>query len=391
VSATVPQALARLVGRLDRDVFDVPRRTARIRLEVDGGFDWDVIISPEGAALYPAGSSRPDAEIGADAATWSSIADDLESGMVANQEGRLRVRRNLHLGIGFLAATSGQTEPGRLEFSSVETSQGSISVMSAGEGDPVVCLHGLGATKQSFIPTLAALSTQRRVISFDFPGFGDSAKPLDAAYDAPYFAGVVTEVLDALEIGSADLIGNSMGGRVAIETGLLYPERVDSLVLLTPALAWLRDRHWRLLLAPPLPKLGLVQPTPRALTEMLVRRVVPGGRDGWAAAGVDEFLRSFLTPRGRVAFYDSARNIYLDQPHGEEGLWTRLEGLDPPALFVWGKHDTLVPVGFRRHVERVLDSAQHLELDCGHVPQFEMPVETHESIEEFYESVRIRG
>lgn len=391
MSATVPQALARLVGRFDRDIFDVPGRTARIRLEVDGGFDWDVIVSPEGVNLYPADDSRPDAEIGADANTWSAIAEDLESGMVANQEGRLRVRRNLHLGIGFLAATSGQDDPGRLRFSTVGTSQGNISVMTAGEGDPVVCLHGLGATKQSFIPTLAALSAERRVIAFDFPGFGNSTKPLDAAYDAPYFSSVVTEVLDALDIDRADLIGNSMGGRVAIETGLLYPERVESLVLLTPALAWLRDRHWRLLLAPPLPKLGLIQPAPRALTEMFVRRVVPGGNEGWVAAGVDEFLRSFLTPRGRVAFYDSARNIYLDEPHGEEGLWTRLEGLDPPALFVWGKQDTLVPVGFRRHVEKVLDSARHLELDCGHVPQFEMPEETHAAILDFYESVRVTG
>ena len=46
--------------------------------------------------------------------------------------------------------------------------------------------------------------------------------------------------------------------------------------------------------------------------------------DGWAAAGVDEFLRSYLTPRGRAAFYAAARNIYLDEPDGESGFWARL-------------------------------------------------------------------
>jgi pimeloyl-ACP methyl ester carboxylesterase len=99
---------------------------------------------------------------------------------------------------------------------------------------------------------------------------------------------------------------------------------------------------------------------------------------------VDEFLRSYLTPRGRVAFYESARNIYLDEPHGDTGLWTRMADLEPASLFVWGTHDQLVPIGFRKHVERVLPSARHLELDCGHVPQVEAPEQTHRAIREFF-------
>ena len=87
---------------------------------------------------------------------------------------------------------------------------------------------------------------------------------------------------------------------------------------------------------------------------------------------------------GRVAFYEAARNVYLDEPHGAEGLWTRLAGMSPEALFVWGRHDQLVPIGFRKHVERVLPAAQHLELDCGHVPQLERPRETHRAIREFF-------
>jgi pimeloyl-ACP methyl ester carboxylesterase len=133
-----------------------------------------------------------------------------------------------------------------------------------------------------------------------------------------------------------------------------------------------------------LPKLGLLQPAPRVITEPLVRGLVPGGRQGWTAAGVDEFLRSFLTPRGRVAFYESARNIYLDEPHGEEGLWTRMEQMKPPSLFVWGTEDTLVPIGFRKHVARVLPRAEHLVLSCGHVPQMEQPDATHAAMRNFF-------
>jgi pimeloyl-ACP methyl ester carboxylesterase len=155
------------------------------------------------------------------------------------------------------------------------------------------------------------------------------------------------------------------------------------MVLLSPALAWLRERGWRWLLQLPLPRLGFIQPTPRWAVEPLVRRLVPGGADGWSGAGVDEFLRSYLTPAGRFAFYESARNIYMDEPHGETGLWTRLETLSPETMFVWGRHDPLVPLAFMKHVERTLPGARHIELECGHVPQMERPRETHAAMRDF--------
>jgi pimeloyl-ACP methyl ester carboxylesterase len=303
--------------------------------------------------------------------------------MDAFRRGRLTVRRNLHLGVGFLAATSGMTEPGRLRFESVRTRKGTLSMLEAGTGDPVFCIHGLGGTKASFLPTVAALADDYRIIARDLPGSGESDKPLAAAYDAPYFAGAVVGLLDALGIERAALIGNSMGGRIAIELGLLTPERVGRIALLSPALAWLRDRRWRWLLQLPLPRLGLIQPTPRWAAEPIIRKLIPGGEDGWAAAGVDEFLRSYLTPRGRAAFYEAARNVYMDEPLGENGFWTRLEQLSPETLFVWGRRDSLVPIAFMKHVERALPAARHVELDCGHVPQLERPRETHAAIRDF--------
>jgi pimeloyl-ACP methyl ester carboxylesterase len=304
--------------------------------------------------------------------------------MAAFQRGDLRIRRNLHLGVGFLAATSGLVDEGRLSFTSVPTRVGRLSTLAAGDGDPVLCIHGLGATKASFLPTVAALADGWRMLALDLPGFGESDKPLRAACDAKYFAGAVIALLDELGIERAHLVGNSMGGRVAIEVGLRHPDRVGRVALLSPALAFLSDRRWRWLLRAPLPMLGLLQPAPKSITEPLVRALVPGGSGGWSAAGVDEFLRSYLTPRGRVAFYESARNIYLDEPHGERGFWTQLAGLTPPALFVWGRQDKLVPIGFRKHVERVLPAARQLELDCGHVPQLEAPGPTHQAIRELF-------
>jgi len=60
-----------------------------------------------------------------------------------------------------------------------------------GTGDPVLLIHGLGATKASFLPTLGALARTTRPIALDLPGFGDSTKPLLASYDAPFFADAV--------------------------------------------------------------------------------------------------------------------------------------------------------------------------------------------------------
>ena len=60
-----------------------------------------------------------------------------------------------------------------------------------------------------------------------------------------------------------------------------------------------------------------------------MHRLIPGADEGWTAAGVDEFLRAYLTPAGRAAFYAAARQIYLEEPHGAEGFWTRLRARSP--------------------------------------------------------------
>src|ERR687895_2023281 len=140
--------------------------------------------------------------------------------MAAFQRGKLRVRGSLHLGVGFLAATSGATEEGRLTFERLRTRSGQVSVLSAGVGpETVLCLHGLGGTKASFLPTVAALAGRYRVVAMDLPGFGESDKPIGAPYDAGWFARTAFDTLDELGVRKAHIVGNSMGGRVAIEAG----------------------------------------------------------------------------------------------------------------------------------------------------------------------------
>ncbi len=386
-------ALERLVARFDPSVFDVGRPVARLRIqstatrEDRAGNTYGVVIEDETVRLTTARGAA-DAILTADASTWNEIADDVRGGMTAFRRGRLKIRRDLHLGVGFLAATSQLTGPGRLRIRSVDTATGSLSTVEAGTGDPVIMLHGLGATKASFLPTLGALAPSHRAIAVDLPGFGDSDKPLWGAYDPRFFANAIAALLDALDLDRAHIVGNSMGGRVALELGLAHPDRVGRLVLLAPSMPWLKARPWAPYLRFVPTQLGVLQPAPRPVIERIVKQVVPGSDSEWTAAGIDEFMRSYMTPLGRAAFYAAARNIYLEEPRGPNGLWTRLRDLTPDALFVWGRKDKIVPIGFERHVRNAVPEAAHLELDCGHVPQLECPREAHEAMEKFLATER---
>ena len=316
-----PPVLQTLVNRYDRAVFEPGGRRARVRLAVVGGDAWDAVLNGGAARLEPA-TGDADATLTADSTSWTAIAEDVRGGMAAYQSGHLAVRRNLHLGVGFLAATSGSTEPGRLRFRTVATRGARLSTLEAGTGPPVVALPGLGGTKGSFLPTVAALAGRFRVIAIDLPGFGDSEKPIGATYDAQFFSDAVLDLLQALELERVDLIGNSLGGRVALEVGLRHPDRVGRLALLAPSMAWRRERPWAPLLRLVRPELGLVQLAPRRIVEAIVHGLIPGADQGWTAAGVDEFLRAYLTPAGRAAFYAAARQIYLEEPHGADGFWS---------------------------------------------------------------------
>jgi pimeloyl-ACP methyl ester carboxylesterase len=379
--SAAPDSLQALVDRFDRGAFDMPKGRARVRLCVDDDA-WDLEVKRGRHRFIEARNDREaDAEIRADATTWTRAASDLQGGMAAFRAGRLTIRKNLHLGVGFLAATSGSDRPDALRFKTIDTELGRVSTMTAGTGKPVVMLHGLGATKAEFLPTLAAMAPNGwRVIAIDLPGYGDSDKPFPASYDAAFFSRWVLATLDALEIDRAHILGHSMGGRVALEVGMTAPDRTDRLVAMTPSMAWLGKPGWAPMLKLIRPELGILQPAPKSFVEGIVRRVVPGSENHYVAPALDEFMRSYFNPRGRVAFYASARNIALEDP---EPFWGRLREMSPESLFIWGRQDTLVPIAFANHVRRTLPAATHVELECGHVPQLECPRKVHGAIERF--------
>ena len=193
--------------------------------------------------------------------------------------------------------------------------------------------------------------------AIDLPGFGGSSKPPLAPYDAPFFARAVIGAMDAMGIERAHVVGNSMGGRVAIELGLEHPERVGGLALLCPAVAFVR-RDWHPIVRVLRPELGLL---PHSLGRARIERQfwsLFADRDlvdpSVADIAVDEFERIYRSAGARLGFLSSARNVYLERPFGRGGFYPRLAHLQPPAMFVWCGHDKLIPPGFQRHVERWL-------------------------------------
>ena len=371
--------------------------TYHVRLG-DVGQTYEVRCTEHGARVRNGVTNRrADVTIRTDSTTWEQMRAGELSGIEAFSQRRLTARGDLDLAIGFegMFRLAGGRPP-LLRIHDVRAGKLRISTLTMGEGPDVLLLHGLGAAKSSFLDTAAALSREGyRVHAIDLPGFGASSKPPLAPYGPSFFSRAVIDVMDALEIDHAHVVGNSMGGRVAIEMGLTRPERVGGLALLCPAVAFVR-RGFHPIVRVLRPEFGLL---PHSLGRTRIEKQfwsMFADRDqvdpSLGDIVVDEFERVYRSAGARLAFLASARSIYLEEPFGTHGFYPRLAELEPPALFVWSSHDKLVPPGFRHHVERWLPDAEQIVMQaCGHAPQVERPAQTNGLISRFLSRVEPLG
>jgi pimeloyl-ACP methyl ester carboxylesterase len=348
----------------------------------DLGHTWEVRCSGR-SALVRKGCTRrdPDVTLSTTSDTWLALREGRFSGIDAFGRRLLSVRGNLDCAIAFegMFRLPGGRPP-LLRVHDVHVGRQRISTLTMGHGPDVLLLHGLGGTRASLFETAAALSRRYRVHAPDLPGFGSSSKPARGAYNARWFAELMLGMMDASGIERAHIVGNSMGGRIALEMAMLAPDRVGALALLCPAIAWVK-RGFHPLVRLLRPEFGLI---PHGFSRHTVASQFWSmffDRDlidpAVADLVVDEFRRIYHSAGARFAFLSSARNIYLEAPYGRHGFYPRLAQLDRPALFVWGTHDRLIPPAFGRHVRRWLPSAEQVTIDCcGHVPQVERPEET---------------
>jgi pimeloyl-ACP methyl ester carboxylesterase len=260
-----------------------------------------------------------------------------------------------------------------------------VNYVDVGSGDrePVVLVHGLGGQWQNWLENIPRLAQERRVIAMDLPGSGLTPEPEDEEISIPGYGRCVNALCDELGLGKVHLVGNSMGGFIAAEVAIQFPERVARLVLVSAAglssaetlqapiltfgrvataLATNTVAQYRKLASRPITRhasLFLVARHPRLLKADLAYE---GFFKGAGKPGFDGALRASL----------------------EYDFRDRLPEVKVPTLIVWGEKDSIIPVRDADEYERLIDDSRKVVMrDTGHIPMAERPTAFNEVLVEF--------
>jgi pimeloyl-ACP methyl ester carboxylesterase len=246
---------------------------------------------------------------------------------------------------------------------------------TAGTGDrePIVLVHGLAGQWQNWLENIPRLAQERRVIAPDLPGHGLTPMPRDQITISGY-GRCVDALCEQLGLGKVDMVGNSMGGFVAAEVAIQFPERIDQLVLVsaagiasadvakTPILA--AGRVMRALASHGTAQFDrsiAARPRSRHHTLALVARYP-------SRLKADLAYEAFFKGAGKPGFLDALRaNLNYD-------FRDRLPEIRQPTLIVWGENDSIIPVRDAHEFERLIpDSRKVVMKATGHVPMAERP------------------
>ena len=239
---------------------------------------------------------------------------------------------------------------------------------------PIVLVHGTSASLHTWEGWVRALKGQRRVITFDLPGFGLTG-PFSGQYSPDDYRGdsyvrFVLDLLDALKVERAVLGGNSLGGEVAWRTAVAAPRRVSSLVLVDaagPAFTPLEvPLGFRLARVPVLNRVS-EWALPRDLVAQSVRSVY-GHPDRVTPELIDRYFQLTLREGNRRAL----RMCMQSQVIGEGA--ERIASIQQPTLILWGGQDRLIPPAIAQQFKQQIAGSQLVVFDdLGHVPQEEDP------------------
>ena len=258
-----------------------------------------------------------------------------------------------------------------------------LRVLDVGEGPPILLLHGFLDSSYTWRRVIPLLQDRYRVIALDLPGFGYSDKPYEPLSFVEY-ARVVVGVLDQLQIDQAFLVGNSMGGSVALRVAIDFPERVRGLVPIAAGTPRDEDE--------PLNAINLLRM--RFVGELCIHTMGPWifervwnsmlteGREV-SEREIDEMYGLLNTPGARRAALNQIREI-RSNPVG----WEATRRIGNPTLLIWGRRDEGVPL---RYGERLNDHIPNSRMviieDTGHLPQWETPEEVTRLLGAFVEEV----
>ena len=228
-----------------------------------------------------------------------------------------------------------------------------IRVLTAGDGDPVVYLHGAGGL--FWDPFLDGLAATHRVVAPEHPGSGVS-QGVEHVHDLWDLVLHYNELLDQLDLERVVLLGHSFGGMVAAEIAATNPERVSRLVLVAPIGLWLDDH--------PVPDISGIPP--EALPGLVLAD--PDGPLAELLPAPDpDDLEALLQASNTLASV-----LQFIWPLPDKGLHKRLYRLRAPTLLIWGAEDRLVDPSYGRAFADAIPQARlEIVAGAGHLPQLE--------------------
>ncbi|TJZ79528.1 alpha/beta fold hydrolase [Rhodococcus oryzae] len=264
-----------------------------------------------------------------------------------------------------------------------------LKYVDVGDGPPIVLVHGLLGSHESWGPQIDKLAKNYRVIAPDLFGHGQSDKP-SGDYSLSAHAATVRDLMEHLDISAATFVGHSLGGGISMQMTYLFPERVDSLCLVSSG--GLGREVSPFLKAATLPGSELVLPVlasdwVRRNTEAALAQLGRLRLPFQPSPSVAETWRSFGTVADkptRAAFLASARAVV--GPRGQTVSATQhFSRFDTIAsLLIWGGRDTMIPASHADNVRReVPNSRVEIFRGAGHFPQLDEPDLFYRVLDEF--------
>ncbi len=260
---------------------------------------------------------------------------------------------------------------------------------TAGDTGPnVVLIHGVGRFLKEWRPSFDALAAHYRVYALDLPGHGHTDKPLSVSYRLVDLARFVNEFVGALDIDQAHVVGHSLGGGIALQLTLQFPDAVDRLVLVCSA--GLGKEATLVLRITAVPVLGeiLTRPSLKG-TRRLLKEFVKDPAF-LTDAFVDLSYRMAALPGAQQAVLKtlrSAGNLFGQYDDTYRPIVDNLGSIESPVLIIWGRQDRVLPVAHGQAAVKELPNASLKILeDCGHLPMLEQTQKFNESILDFLKS-----
>jgi pimeloyl-ACP methyl ester carboxylesterase len=249
---------------------------------------------------------------------------------------------------------------------------------------PVLILHGLVASAETFGKLIPELPEDRRVVVLDLPGAGFSERPPELPAGLAHTAALVLRFAEQVGLHRPVVLGHSHGGAIAFQMAATEPEFAQGLVLVCPAHPFSGREEWlvRFYLSATGRVFARLLPLLPARLYLAAFRRMPGRRGSVTLADVRPYHRS-LRVRGTVAHLLRLLSTWRADM---DALGARLrEGaVRTPRLLIWGEVDPVVPASTALELLRFLPGAELVILGgVGHVPNEEAPLECGNAIREW--------